>query len=129
MKYLLMTILFFLAVLWPVSAAQESHFNNDVRSVSSGLTGVRKNDHTIRVLLKAQLKCLDDISAQRLSGKKSKVECLELDRMIEQTPLNVLIRYEIASPITPEDAMGIKYAIVEAAYFSHRYSASRSEER
>jgi hypothetical protein len=126
MKYLLIIALFFLAVLWPTHAAQETPFT---KSLSSGLTGVRKNDHTIRALLKAQLKCLDEISAQRRLRQHPKVECPELDDMIAQTPLSVLVRYEIASPITPEDAMGIKYAILEAAYFGHRYSVSKSEER
>ncbi len=129
MKYLLIIALCFLAVLWPTHAAQEPHFNNDVRSVSSGLTGVRKNDHTIQALLKAQLKCLDELSAQRLAGKRLKVECPELDDMIKQTSLNVLVRYEIASPITPEDAMGIKYAILEAAYFGYQQGVRRMEDR
>jgi hypothetical protein len=97
--------------------------------ISSGLTGVRKNDHMIQKLLKAQLKCLDGISAQRLAGENPKVECPEVDDMIEQTPLNVLVRYEIVSPLTPEDAMGIKYAILESAYFGYHHGVRRSEER
>jgi hypothetical protein len=116
MKYLLIIALCFLAVLWPAQAAQEPQFNNDVRSVSSGLTGVRKNDHLIQALLKVQLKCLDEISAQRRAGKM-------------QTPLNALVRYEVASPLTPEDAMGIKYAILEAAYFGYRQGVRRMEDR
>jgi hypothetical protein len=118
MKYLLTIALFFLAILWPSSAAQELHFNGG-RSVSSGLTGVRKNDHTIRALLKAQLKCLDEISARRLAGESPKRECPDLDKMIEETPLHLFVRYEIQTNLSQEEINGIKYAILEAAYFGY----------
>lgn len=126
MKYLLIVAISFLTVLWPTSAAQEPYFT---KHRSSGLTGVRRNDHTIQALLKAQLKCLGEISAQRLAGRKPKVECPELDTMIEQTNLNAIVRYEIVSPLTPDDEKGIKYAILEAAYFGYRQGVRRSEER
>lgn len=91
----------------------------------SGMSGVRRTDKTVRALLDIQLKCLDSIARRRRAGDTAKAECPAFDAALKGTPLASLVRYSFAVKLSPGEEEGLKYALLEAAYFGYQHAIEK----
>lgn len=118
-----MAPLLLLAVLTPAAMTQDG--GRTPNGAQSGMSGVRRTDKTVRALLGIQLKCLDDIARRRRAGDPAKAECPAFDAALKATPLSSLVRYDLAVKLSPADEEGLKYAILEAAYFGYQHASEK----
>jgi hypothetical protein len=118
------TILLILFLILPASVMAQERARTP-NGAQSGMSGVRRTDKTVRALLGIQLKCLDDIARRRRAGDSAKAECPALDAALKGTPLASLVRYDLTVKLSPADEEGLKYAILEAAYFGYQHASEK----
>jgi hypothetical protein len=96
----------------------------DVESAASMQARRERRDITLESLIEAQQKCYDQTMASVQAGQqKKRIECPVLDEMIAQTSLENLVGQHmrgLEARVPSEEALKLKRALVDAAYFGYQ---------
>ncbi|HEU0179509.1 MAG TPA: hypothetical protein VFV58_35195 [Blastocatellia bacterium] len=113
-----------IATLAVIPAPSTTGKAQDVESPASIQARRERRDATLETLIATQQKCYDQSMANAQAGQQKKLlECPVLDEMIAQTPLETLVGQHvrgIEARVPSEEALKLKHAIVDAAYFGYQ---------